>query len=316
MTALAALESRLSAFAGKRTALDALDKAASASLTRLGALRRELTTRRANFLATVLSGNPLVRIDVVPMGGVSTVVAELRRLLGREDVTFQKDIGEPDEAGTLVGDLAADYLREFLRADGSARPNLASAHEARLSALKKKLWDLHRSTVSAADKRFGQHMAGRPPEQMDRLDAWFPADALQVSFRGKGKGFQPIEQGSPGQRSAALLAFLMTHGDEPIVLDQPEDDLDNQLVYELIVKQLRAVKLRRQVLVVTHNANIVVNGDAELVVALDVENGQAVARAGGLQEQSVRDEVCRVMEGGADAFRERYRRIAQGEGDV
>lgn len=313
------LETRLSSFAGKRTALGALEQQASDSLARLGALRRELTDRRARFLATVLAGNPLVRIEVIPMGGVSRVASELRRRLGREDgeTTFSKDIGSPGEAGTLVGDLAADYVSEFLRADPTSRATLALAHEARLEALKKRLWDIRRSTAEAADKRFAQHMAGRPPEQMDRLDAWFPPDALRVSFKGKGKGFQPIEQGSPGQRSAALLAFLLSHGDEPIVLDQPEDDLDNQLVYELIVQQLRAIKLRRQVLVVTHNANIVVNGDAELVVALDVVNTQTAAKCqGGLQEQSVRDAVCEVMEGGAEAFRERYRRIAHGGGGV
>lgn len=82
----------------------------------------------------------------------------------------------------------------------------------------------------------------------------------------------------------------------------------------LIVKQLRLIKQRRQVIVVTHNANIVVNGDAELVVALDVRKGQAFKSCeGGLQEEAVRGEVCRIMEGGREAFRERYRRIARGD---
>ena len=114
-----------------------------------------------------------------------------------------------------------------------------------------------------------------------------------------------------------MLAFLLSYGREPIVLDQPEDDLDNHLIYDLIVKQLRAIKRRRQVLVVTHNANIVVNGDAEYVFALKAGKGQACPeRDGGLQEQEVRDTICSVMEGGKVAFHDRYRRIALGDGDV
>jgi predicted ATPase len=138
---------------------------------------------------------------------------------------------------------------------------------------------------------------------------------LSVRYSLKnGDNFRPVEQGSPGQKTAALLAFILSYGDEPLILDQPEDDLDNQLIYDLIVTQLREIKQRRQVLVVTHNANIVVNGDAENVVVLDVRAGQTrIAQQGGLQDQAIRDEICRVMEGGKDAFNQRYRRINAGQ---
>jgi len=107
------------------------------------------------------------------------------------------------------------------------------------------------------------------------------------------------------------LAFLLSYGTEPIVLDQPEDDLDNNFIYELIVAQLRRMKPRRQILVVTHNANIVVNGDAEYVVALAARAGETkIVCSGCLQERKVRDTICKVMEGGKIAFDERYRRIA------
>lgn len=115
---------------------------------------------------------------------------------------------------------------------------------------------------------------------------------------------------SPGQKTAALLAFVLAQGDEPIVLDQPEDDLDPRLVYQLLVERLRHCKRERQVIVATHSSNVVVHGDAELVVSLDSHGGQTVQRcSGGLQETSVREEVCRVMEGGREAFEQRFRRI-------
>ena len=109
-----------------------------------------------------------------------------------------------------------------------------------------------------------------------------------------------------------FFAFLLAYGDEPIVLDQPEDDLDNTLIYDLIVRQLRENKKRRQIIAVTHNANIVVNGDAEFVAALDFYNGQTrIVEDGGLQEREVREVVCDIMEGGRPAFEQRYQRIGR-----
>ena len=150
------------------------------------------------------------------------------------------------------------------------------------------------------------------PEALDRLDMWFPEDSLHVrySMAADGSSFRSIQEGSPGQKTAALLAFLLAYGEDPIILDQPEDDLDTQLLYDLIVTQLRDIKQRRQVIVVTHNANIVVNGDAELVISLEARNGETHQECvGSLQEKKVRDTICAVMEGGRKAFEQRYRRI-------
>ena len=160
---------------------------------------------------------------------------------------------------------------------------------------------------------FATHVGNLPPEAVDRRDLWFPEDSLEVQYsaRGDGQRFRSIQEGSPGQKTAALLAFLLSYGNEPLILDQPEDDLDNHLIYGLIVTQLRAIKRRRQVIVVTHNANIAVNGDAELVVALTARGRETQKECeGSLQEQQVRETICAVMEGGRKAFEDRYRRIA------
>ena len=150
------------------------------------------------------------------------------------------------------------------------------------------------------------------PEFADHVRCWFPEDDLRIEYnRGKNDWAQ-INEGSQGQRSAALLAFLLAFGNEPLVMDQPEDDLDNHLIYDLIVRQIRENKLRRQLLIVTHNANVVVNGDAEMVHALDFVNGQCqVVERGALQNLSVREEVCRIMEGGREAFTRRWARLGR-----
>jgi len=156
-------------------------------------------------------------------------------------------------------------------------------------------------------------MSRLQPETLDRLDAWYPEDSLEVQYSTTSDGtrFRAIEEASPGQKTAALLAFLLSYGEEPLFLDQPEDDLDNRLIYDLIVTQLREAKVHRQVVVVTHNANIVVNGDAELVVALVARSGESqIETQGSLQESDVRETICDVMEGGREAFEQRYRRIS------
>ena len=76
-----------------------------------------------------------------------------------------------------------------------------------------------------------------------------PDDSVEVSFRDPRDGsatWRKLAQGSPGQQTAALLAFVLGYGHEPIILDQPEDDLDNTLIYELLVRRLRETKATRQ----------------------------------------------------------------------
>ena len=163
----------------------------------------------------------------------------------------------------------------------------------------------------ARDHRFEAALKRVPPESIDRLALYLPEDTVTVSFQdSRGGGWRSLAQGSPGQQTASLLAFVLGFGSEPIILDQPEDDLDNTLIYDLLVIRLREAKRKRQVIVVSHNPNIVVHGDAELVLSLEAAGGQSrIVCQGGLQERQVCDEICRVMEGGREAFESRYQRI-------
>lgn len=295
------IEGRLRDLESRRKQLDSIRRDAEASLLRLKELRRGLTKRRVGFLAKVLANNPYVRIEVVPYGARETVETEFRRLIQREEGGFEKDIGQVDGEG-LLGDLY------------QGQPD-AQEIERRLDAFRDKIRRMaggKHSPGEVRDQRFAGYLGKLPPEALDRIDMWFPEDSLRVQYSttADGRGFRPIQEGSPGQKTAALLAFLLSYGDEPIVLDQPEDDLDNHLIYDLIVTQLRNIKQTRQVIVVTHNANIVVNGDAELVVALVARGGETHQEcSGSLQEQNVRDTICAVMEGGREAFEYRYRRL-------
>ena len=272
--------------------------------------RREVSRTRDRFLAKMLAQNTFVRIRSRTYGEDARVIERsLRESLGVLDDRFKSDILIVEDDLPIAGAVA-----ELLE-------NLPEAPEERREALEKHIRLLKKRLVAACfgERPFGGHFNNylkneftKNPEFLDKLMTWFPEDGLRVEYSRSGDGtdFRHITQASAGQRSAAMLAFLLAHGTAPLVLDQPEDDLDNHLIYDLVVRQIRENKLRRQIIVVTHNPNIVVNGDAEMLHALDFWAGQCVvAQSGSLQKESMREEVCRVMEGGREAFERRYRRL-------
>lgn len=157
-------------------------------------------------------------------------------------------------------------------------------------------------------KRFMDFMSQLQPQIFDVLRTWFPSDKLIIKFND-GKRFRDVSQGSAGQKASAVLSFLLSYGAEPLILDQPEDDLDNGLITSLIVSKLHENKSSRQIIVVTHNPNIVVNGDSEYVIALEDRGQICVVASGALQEINVRKSVCEIMEGGETALQQRYKRM-------
>ncbi|MBF0271493.1 MAG: AAA family ATPase [Magnetococcales bacterium] len=111
---------------------------------------------------------------------------------------------------------------------------------------------------------------------------------------------------SDGQRNTAALAMLLARGNHPLVIDQPEDELDSNFIFQELVPMLRRLKHSRQIILVTHNANLPVNGDADLVYALKAQGGHGVKRAtGGLDRADVTLAVLDIMEGSEQAFRQR-----------
>jgi chromosome segregation protein len=116
----------------------------------------------------------------------------------------------------------------------------------------------------------------------------------------------PFASASAGQQATALLQVLLNQDGPPLIIDQPEDDLDNQVIFD-IVEQLWSARSRRQIIFSSHNANLVVNGDADLVVCCDYRragdhSGGQIKYRGAIDVQEIREEIKRVMEGGERAF--------------
>jgi hypothetical protein len=114
-----------------------------------------------------------------------------------------------------------------------------------------------------------------------------------------------LEALSGGRRVAVLLALILESDDrEPLFIDQPEDELDNRFLNETIIPALHRLKGKRQVVFATHNPNLVVNGDADQVIALeaDARHGRIYA-SGAIEEETVRTAIVRTLDGGKEAFR-------------
>ncbi len=109
---------------------------------------------------------------------------------------------------------------------------------------------------------------------------------------------------SLGQQQSVLLALMLTSESQaPLIVDQPEDNLDSEFIYKTLVPVIRAAKERRQVIVVTHNANIAVLGDAELIVALKATNDLAkIVTRGSIDHPETCEAACAILEGSREAF--------------
>ncbi len=112
---------------------------------------------------------------------------------------------------------------------------------------------------------------------------------------------------STGQKCTTILPILLLDSDRPLLIDQPEDNLDNAFIYETVVRNIAVVKARRQLIFVTHNPNIPVLGDAESVFVTESDGQRGRLRASG-DVEAVKHEIEQILEGGAEAFLERKRR--------
>ncbi len=157
-----------------------------------------------------------------------------------------------------------------------------------------------------------ERIAGANPDlhmKIEELD--LPATThIELNIASDGQpAWRALDALSTGQKATAVLLLVLLDSEAPLVVDQPEDDLDNRFISEVIVPIVRLEKRCRQFVVSTHNANIPVLGDAELILGLaakgEAEDGQAHFESdhmGSIDSRPVRELVEETLEGGKDAF--------------
>jgi len=282
----AELEERLTELPDKRERGQAAAEARREALRELGHVRRRksrLIESAARTLGAALG--PRVRLAVRPLADRALLVRELEMALHGQSVRADQLSRLAQEAPAAVGDA----IRQGPAAVAALGCSAMTA--SKLAAL-----------PAAAVRRI--EAADTPDQVVVEVDLGAPGT----------ESWAPIDAVSPGQRAMALLALALASGAEPLVIDQPEDDLDNRYIYDEVVGVLSRVCETRQVIVATHNANIPVLGDAELVLALDADAGRSrVLACGGLESAEVAEQARQILEGGDQAFLARHRRYLAAE---
>jgi type III restriction enzyme len=129
----------------------------------------------------------------------------------------------------------------------------------------------------------------------------------EFTYRAREGEYIPFQEASAGQQATALLWALLNQEGTPLIIDQPEDDLDSQIIIK-VIEQVWKAKGKRQLIFSSHNANLVVNGDAELVVCCDYrvageQSSGHVKQQGAIDIPVIRNEITAIIEGGEEAFK-------------
>jgi hypothetical protein len=259
--------------------------------------------------------------------------ASRRNLLAEWEDTKAQEFRQLETAARSVSRKLAERVRVQVSFAGNAEPLFELLREGvggRLSeaidALRSRP-NLSLVEFAAACRAGGNVLAqkfGLPPAQAERIAAastdvfmrieeldLAPTTKIELNVAGEGQSptWQALDDLSTGQKATAVLLLLLLDSDAPLVVDQPEDDLDNRFITDGVVPKMREEKRRRQFVFSTHNANIPVLGDAELILGLTAlgEAGQGQAKIdpehmGSIDARPVRELVEEVLEGGKDAF--------------
>ena len=246
---------------------------------------KEITRNRSDFISAVLKDEK-VKISFKPFRNKTDFVIKLRTIIQKE-TGFESDI---------------DILSRIIF-EGNVQQKINIFREIILK--------IRRNEAAREVTGHFTNMINRLSDaQIDEIEFLLPEDEIVVEYKQSGiRGLKPLSAASAGQKATSILTFILSHGEFPLILDQPEDDLDNKIIYELIVDRLKKAKEHRQVIVVTHNANIPVNGDAEYVVSMNSDSSKLETLCNGTVEQPhIKKEICDVMEGTEYAFQMRARR--------
>ncbi len=179
----------------------------------------------------------------------------------------------PEELARIVDEKNTDRLVEEVGVTETGAENIVN-----FQSLRDKLFDLE-----------VQEIHDRPTVEIRDNSTW-----------------KPLQEMSDGQRCTALLSIAMLERNAPLIVDQPEDMLDNEFIYDVVVEIIRRIKKTRQIITPTHNANIPILGDAEQIVAMR-SNGRKgfFSYRGSVDKPKLREKAQDILEGGEEAFSKR-----------
>ncbi|MPQ22864.1 TrlF family AAA-like ATPase [Carnobacterium divergens] len=240
---------------------------------------KRLTEERRRFCRDIFKDIDGITAQIQPNRDFLSYVEELRVILGKED-SFESEFDS--------------LLQNLKKSNYSYKEVYRDIKKIRLG---------EESTIFTS-KKLINYFNKLSNTQLSDVQVLTPNDLITITIEINKKKVS-LSNASAGQKTSAILSMILAHGDSVLVLDQPEDDLDSQLINNLIVKSILTRKENRQIIIITHNANIPVNGDSEWLVCMGDLKEVMADLSGSVDEPTVKNRICTVMEGGEDAFNHR-----------
>lgn len=231
---------------------------------------------RRNFVKRNFEG---IKVAVIEKSDFEGYISRLRMLLGKQHV----------------------YDEQFEDIRGKLQDNKIKYTEIYDSIAMAKTQSL--STIFSNTKLYNS-FAQLSPEVLLDIRLLTPDDKIVITLELNGRSVE-LTNASAGQKTSAMLTMILTLGDKTLVMDQPEDDLDSQLINSLIVQNIILKKDIRQIVAITHNANIPVNGDSEWIISMGDTKELSTDVSESIDSKDIKLKICSIMEGGEDAFNNR-----------
>ena len=231
---------------------------------------------RRNFVKRNFEG---IKVAVIEKSDFEGYISRLRMLLGKQHVYDEQF----EEIREKLQNKKIQYTEIY---DSIAKVNTQSSSDI--------------FTNTKLYKSFAQLL----PEVLLDIRLLTPDDKIVITLELNGRSVE-LTNASAGQKTSAMLTMILTLGNETLVMDQPEDDLDSQLINSLIVQNIILKKDTRQIVAITHNANIPVNGDSEWIISMGDTKELSTDVSESIDSKDIKLKICSIMEGGEDAFNNR-----------
>ncbi len=266
-----------------------LKKVVDQAVQILGALEKQETqqTKLQTELITELT-----RLNELWLEEFSTIKSELQKV-NQNHSALQISIEFKKDKNTFV-----DYMKNIFRGS-KIRENTFKSIVSEFSDFGAMVKDFEKTKeiVGFSAHIFEEYFN----DNMKVLLTWQVPNRFTIKYRGKA-----LKHHSLGQRASALILFVLSQRDNDLILiDQPEDDLDNQTIYKDVIKLIRELKKNAQFIFVTHNANIPVLGDSDRIFACNYADEQITMVDGNIDCPETQHKIVDIMEGGKEAFSRR-----------
>lgn len=231
---------------------------------------------------------------------------------GKTEITFKPKLNEQS-----LKDTVTDFIKENVQSKGLSKDNIQNVLFSgdKLSDFVENKEAIKDAVDSSQIAEIHTKMLRECVSDDDFLEKlqlrirryYFDISNIQVQTK---LGDKLLQNTSFGERCGIVVVIALTTGTNPIVIDQPEDNLDGKFVSKVLVHLLRRQKQNRQIILITRDANIAIGGDSELILILDTNNGKVELTPSTIEDRSTRKKYIWILDGGEKAFQQRERKYS------